>query len=121
MIKRVPAGQMRHVVTIKDHKIESGSTAYDSYGQISVSTTALQTGIRTRAKIEQLTGEEAVIARQIYPKATYMVTVDYNSTLDSTGGSRRVVTFGNRKLHIGAVINPDMENRQLQLLCGEER
>jgi len=121
MAKRIPAGEMRHLVTIKEHKIDAGSTAYDSFGQVSVSTTAWVTGITTRAKIEQLSGDEATLARQVYPHATHRVTVDYNSTLASTGGSRRAVVFGSRYLHIGGIINEDLENVQLQLLCGEER
>lgn len=121
MAKRIPAGEMRHYVTIAEHKIDAGTTAYDSYGQVSVSTTAWTTAIATRAKIEQLSGDEAIVARQIYPLASHRVTVDYNSTLASTGGSRRCVVFGGRYLHIGAVVNPDLENVQLQLLCGEER
>lgn len=121
MAKRIPAGDMRHLITIKEHKIELGTTAYDSYGQVSVSTTAWATGITTRAQIEQLSGDEAVIARQIYPRATHRVTVDYNSTLASTGATRRAVVLGSRYLHIGAVLNTDLENVQLQLLCGEER
>lgn len=121
MSKRIPSGEMRHVVTLKEHKIESGSTAVDSYGQLSVSTTAWRSVVSMRAKIDQLTGTELELARQLYPKATYEVTVDYQTTLASTGGARRALLFGSRWLHIGAVINPDMENRQLQLICGEER
>jgi len=122
MSRRVPAGEMRHVVTIKEHKIDAGTTGYDtSYGQVAVSTTAWVTGITTRAKIESLSGQEAVVARQIYPRATHRVTIDYNSTMNSTGGTRRAVVFGSRYLHIGAIVNEDQENRQLQLLCGEER
>lgn len=121
MAKRIPAGEMRHLVTIKEHKIETSSTAYDSYGNLSVSTTAWITGAAMRAKIEQLSGNELVIARQKYANANYQVTVDYNSTLASTGGTRRAVVFNSRFLHIGAIVNPDMENVQLQLLCGEER
>jgi nucleotidyltransferase/DNA polymerase involved in DNA repair len=121
MAKRIPAGEMRHVVTIREHKIEAGTTAYDSYGQLSVSSTAWETGITTRAKIEQLSADELVIARQIYPSASYRVTVDYNSTLARTGGTRRAGVFGSRFLFVGGIINPDLENVQLQLLCGEER
>lgn len=121
MAKRIPAGLMRHLVTIKEHKIESASTEYDDYGQLSSSSTALSTGTNFRAYIEQLSGREAEVARQVYPSASHRVTVDYNSTLDSTGGPRRVVVFGSRTLNIGAVLNPDLENVQLQLLCGEER
>lgn len=118
---RVPAGEMRHVVHIKQHKIEAGTTAYDSYGQVSTSTTAWDVGIKARAKIEQLSANELEIARQVYPKASHRVTVDYNSTLASTGGARRAVVFGSRYLWIGGVIDPDMERRQLNLICGEER
>lgn len=121
MARRIPAGEMRHLVTIKQHKIEGGSTAYDTYGQVSRSTTAWSTVATMYAKIEQLTGSELDIARQIYARATYAATVDYLAALDSTGGSRRAVFFGSRMLNIGGVINPDLENVQLQLLCGEER
>lgn len=121
MIKRIPAGEMRHLVTIREHEIEAASTALDSYGQISQSTTAWKARFKPRAKIEQLTGEEIEIARQVYPKASYRLTIDYIAVLASTGGSRRAVEFENRFLHIGAVIDPDMEKRQLQLLCGQEK
>lgn len=121
MYRRVPAGEMRHKVTIYRHKIETGSTAVDEYGQVSTSTTARAVVARPRAKVEQLSGQQAEIARQIYPEASYQVTIDYLASLDSTGGTRRSVDIGSRVLHIGAVINPDLENRQLQLLCGAER
>jgi head-tail adaptor len=121
MVKRLPAGEMRHRVNVKQHKQDAGTTAYDSYGQLSASSTAWATLVSRRAKIEQLGGSEAELARQIYPKATYKVTLDYNETLATTGGSRRAVEFNSRMLHIGAVINPDMENVRLELLCGEER
>lgn len=120
-MRRTAAGEFRHPVVIKSHKIEAGTTAYDTYGQLSASSTAWTTIISRRAKIEQLSGDEALIARQIYPKATYRVTLDYDATLASTGGARRAVVFNSRFLYVGAVLNPDMENVELQLLCGEER
>jgi len=121
MYRRLPAGEKKHWVTIKRHKIESGSTAVDAYGQVSTSSTALVSTTGAWAKFEQLSGEELEIARQIYPKATYQVTIDYSSTLDSTGGTRRSIEFQNKIYNIGAVINPDMENIELQLLVGTER
>jgi head-tail adaptor len=122
MVKRIPAGEMRHWVTIKEHKIDLGSTAYDtSFGHVSVSSTAWVTAITTRAKIEQLSGNAWSVARELYPNATHRVTVDYNSTLASTGATRRAVVFGSRFMFIGGVLNPDLENVQLVLLCGEER
>jgi len=121
MAKRIPAGEMRHRVEIKQHRIESGSTAYDSYGQLSVSSTALETLMYARAKIEQLSGQELEIARQLYPRAQYRITVDYDSTLASTGGARKSVVLNGRVMRIGGILNEDLENVQLQLLCGEER
>jgi head-tail adaptor len=121
MAKRLASGEMRHTVIVMQHKIEAGTTAYDSYGQVSISTTAWDHGKRMRAKIEQLSGAELEVARQTYARASYRLTVDYNSTLASTGGGRRLVKFGTRQMFVGGVLNEDLENRQLQLLCGEER
>jgi len=112
---------MRHVVKVLQHKIEAGSTAVDTYGQISASTTAWETGVVTRAKIEQLTGDEAIVARQVYARASHRLTIDYNSTLASTGGQRRAVEFEGRQMYIGGIIDTEMEHLQLILLCGEER
>ena len=120
-MRRLAAGDLRHVVTVRQHKIEAGTTAYDTFGQLSVSSTAWTTLVTRRAKIEQLSGNEAIVARQLYPAASYRVTLDYDATLASTGGGRRAVVFANRFLFVGAVINPDMEDTQLELLCGEER
>lgn len=120
-MRRVPAGELRHLVTIRSHKIEAGSTAYDSYGQLSASSTAWTTIVTRRAKIEALSGDEAIIARQLYPHASYKVTIDYDETLGSTGGFRRAVVFQNRFLYVGTIRNPDLENVQLELICGEER
>src|SRR3990167_4505919 len=100
-MRRLAAGDMRHVVTIRQHKIEAGTTALDTYGQLSASSTAWTNTITRRAKIEQLSGDEALIARQLYPHASYKVTLDYDETIASTGGSRRLVSFNNRSLFIG--------------------
>lgn len=121
MYRRTQAGEKNKYVTIKRHKIESSSTSLDTYGQLSTSTTAQVKSFSAWAKVEQLAGDELVVARQIYPQATYRFTIDYNSTLDSTGGSRRAVEYNNKLYHIGSVINPDLENIELQLLCGTER
>ena len=121
MARRVPAGEMRHVVRVKSHKIEAGSTAYDTFGQLSASSTAWSRIANRRAKIEQLSGGELELARQLYSSASYRVTIDYDQTLASTGGARRTALLGARVMNVGAVLNPDLENVQLQLLCGEER
>jgi SPP1 family predicted phage head-tail adaptor len=108
-------------VQIKQHKIDAGTTGYDTFGQVSISSTAWTNIFTRRAKIEQLSGVEAERARQLYPMATYRVTVDYDSKIGSTGGNRKVVMYRGRQLFVGAILNPDLENVQLELLCGEER
>jgi head-tail adaptor len=121
MAKRIPAGHMRHRVVIKRHKLDAGTTAYDSFGLVSASSTAWDTVATKRAHIEALSGNEAVLARQLYANATYRVTLDYDQTLSSVGGSRCAVVHDGRFLYVGAVIQPDLEHVQLQLLCGESR
>jgi len=120
MAMRIPAGQMRHKVTIQQHKIDAGSTAYDTYGQVSTSSTAWETVATVRAKIEQVGAIEGDVERA-YPKATHRATIDYNPTVATTGGARKRLLFQGRPMFIGAVVNPDFEDIQLQLWCGEER
>ncbi len=120
MAKRVPAGEMRHVIKLMEHKIETGSTAYDTYGMISASSTAWNRIAIVRAKIEELSGAKNEISRQAYPTASHMITIDYSTTLATTGGPRRAIVFNNtRWIYIRAIMNPDQENRQLQMICSE--
>lgn len=106
---------MRHQISL-----QSFGTAVNTYGQASTTGT-WSTDKTVRAAIEPLGGNEAVLARQIYPKATFRVTIDYQSTLNATGATRTRVLFGSRALYIGSIRNYDEENFQQELLCGEER
>ena len=118
MAKRIPAGDLRHVVSIQDNTAEG---TYGTYGEVASTSTSWGTLKSLRAKIEQLSGNEATIARQIYPTVTHRVTIDYCSTLGSTGATRRRVQFGSRNFNIFAVMNVDEENVQMELLCSEDR
>lgn len=113
MAKRIAAGEMRHYI-----EFQRDIGVLDAYGQIEHD---WQTDICMRAKIEVLRGEEGELARQVYPHATQRLTIDYHPDLNSTGVTQRRIRFGERTLHIGAVLNPDEEDIQLQLLCSEER
>ena len=121
MANRIPAGELKRVVTIYQRKIDSGTTAYDSYGLVSASSTAWDAVAQRRAKIEMLNGNEAELARQVYPRATHRVILDYEETLDSTGANRCAIVYQGRYLHVGAVINESLGRWQLEVLCGEER
>ncbi len=115
MAKRIPAGQMRHTV-----KIQAYSTGLDTYGQSS--TAGLWNDcVEVRAKISPLRGNEAILARQVYPSASHSIMIDYLSTMDTTGATQLRVLYGSRAMNIGAILNPDEENWQMELLCGEER
>ncbi len=104
---------MRHEVDI-----QSDRGSQDSYGQTD---TDWKTDICTKARIKTLRGAEGELAKQIYPNATVEVTIDYYEELADSGATQRRLCFGSRVLNIGAIINPDEENVQLELLCGEER
>lgn len=113
MAKRIQAGMLRHAVVI-----QSQSTSLDTYGQLADSWSSDDT---IRAHIETLSGREFELARQVYPNATHRVTLEYMSSMDTTGATRKRLLFGSKALFIGHVNNPDMENWHLELLCGEER
>ena len=125
MAKRIPAGEMRHTVKIERHTIETTADTtgdpYNYYAHISSTSGDWSDVLSCRAKIENLRGEEGILARQVYPSASHRITINYFSTMNTTGATRRRVTFGSRTMHIGAILNPDEENLQLQLLVGEEK
>lgn len=104
---------LRHEVSI-----QAKTTSLNTYGQ--ASTTGSWTTEKTvRAHIETLSGRELDLARQVFPTATRRVTIEYLSTMDSTGATQRRVLFGSRALYIGHIDNPEFENWHLELLCGE--
>ncbi len=106
---------MRHQVALQSY-----STALNSYGQASTTGSWITDKI-VRASIAPLSGDEGVLARQVYPNASYKVVIDYQSTLNCTGATRTRVLFGSRAMHIGYIRNYDEENFQQELLCGEDR
>lgn len=109
---------MRHRVEIQS----LASSTLDSYGRVTqASSSDWNTDYIVQAKIMDLRGEEAALARQIYPRATSTVSVDYISALDSTGATRRRVKFGSRYLYVGYIRDVDNEHFVHQLVCGEER
>ena len=116
MAKRIPAGMLRHRVAI-----QSNTTALDSFGHQVATSSGWTTDANVRAHIESLEGREAELAQQVYPNATRRVTIEYLSTLDTTGATRKRLLLGSRPLFIGHVNNPEFENWHLELLCGEER
>jgi len=100
----------RHSVDIQTL---SGSTTAASRGQSQKSYSTVQT---VRGSIEQLRGEEALIARQIHPRATHQVEMYYSDRVNT----RARLKFGDRVLNIHQVENRGERDRVLRLLCSEE-
>ena len=105
-----PAGTMRHVVNIQK---DSGAGTYDSLGQTSGSAVTVENGVK--CSIENLTGRELELARQVFPLATHRVRMLYRADVNE----KYWLLFGTRKLHVGHVENVDELNRELRLLVGE--
>ncbi len=116
MAKRIRAGDLRHQINI-----QAPSTTLDSFGQTVTSSSGWTTQATVRAAIMPLLGSEQTLARQIYPKATSRVTIEYLSTMDTTGATAKRILFGSKALAIGAVMTPDEEGWHLDLLCSEEQ
>lgn len=107
------AGPMRQRVTI-----QTLSETADGYGQRIQSWTSSGT---FWASVKNLSGREAVNAKQVKADATHQVTMRYVGTLFSTPGlqpSMRLV-FNGRFFNILFVNNIDERNREYQLLTQE--
>jgi SPP1 family predicted phage head-tail adaptor len=107
------AGPMRQRVTI-ENLIETA----DGYGQMIQSWTSAGT---FWAKIQHLTGREAVNARQVKAETTHMVQLRYIGKLWPTGeippSSR--MSFKGRYFNILWVPNVDERNREYRILVQE--
>jgi SPP1 family predicted phage head-tail adaptor len=109
----VKIGPMRQRVTV-----QTLSEAQDSYNQKIQSWTDAGT---YWASIKNLSGREAVNAKQIKAESTHLVTMRYVGALFTSPGllpSMRL-TFNSRIFNILYVNNIDERNREYSLLCQE--
>jgi SPP1 family predicted phage head-tail adaptor len=107
------AGPKRQRVTI-----QTLSEARDSYGQ---NIKSWASAGPYWARVKNLSGREAVNAKQIKADTTHLVEMRYIGTLFSTPGllpSMRLL-FNSRVFNILWVNNVDERNREYQLLCQE--
>ena len=94
----------------------SVSTGPDARGHGS---RTFQDGDLCWAYVRQLTGEEIQFAREIAPRATHEVEIDY-STACTPRARFRVHGSTSRVLHIVNVNNVEERNREQVCLCREE-
>ena len=105
-----PAGK-RHQVDVM-----LPSATLDRHGQRTGADTTVLEGIP--AEIIQLTGIELVRAQRIWATATYSVRVTLYPNHGLT--TKHYLLWGTRKLHVGAIIDENGTQYEVQMLCGEE-
>ena len=104
-------GRIRHQVNVY-----LPSTSVDDYGRRTGDDTLVYAAVP--AFIEQLTALELIRARQVYPEATHRLQM---IVFPGHGiSSKHYLKFGDRTLHIGAVIDEQNIGVEIELLCKEE-
>ena len=100
-------GPLRHRVTIQ---LEERNE--DGYGGHTPTWRDLDTVF---ASVEPLSGQEAVVARQLQDTVTHKVVMHYRSGIKAA----MRVKFGTRIFNIREVRNPGERNQRLELRCEE--
>jgi len=93
----------------------SGSTSADSRGHSQKSFSTYQT---VHAFVKQLRGEEAQFAREIVPRATHEVEIDYLAKVKPR--SRFKFPNESRYLNVESVDNIEERGRTMVCLCHEQ-
>lgn len=105
---RLNAGKMRHRI-----ELVNPGTAYDSTGGISLATTSPIATVW--ARLEAITGKDALAAAQFNSEATYKVTIRYRCDVTA----KMQVWFHGKQWQVLSVLNPNETNKTLILLCVE--
>jgi SPP1 family predicted phage head-tail adaptor len=103
-------GKRRHRVTITRRKGNSLGTR----GQLSQEYTTVEKNVLV--SISQLSGDERVLANQVFPSATHSVNMRWREGL----AVEDRLTFGSRRLNILDIDNVDERNREYVITAGEE-
>lgn len=111
MARRVPAGEMRHVLILQKN---SGEGTYGTYGEVTDSWSDVSF---VRGRVTTLRGQEGMLARQLYPKASFEVVVDYFPEVND----RYRFKLGSRVLNIEHYDDVDQEHLQLVCYCSESQ
>lgn len=101
------AGRLRHRVTI-----QKATVTQDGSGQ-PVETWSNMEDIY--AQVEQVSGRELVLAKQVSPDTTHLITIRYALHVDSI----KRVKFGSRVFNVLNVNHIENRQRTIELLCRE--
>lgn len=102
------AGRLRKRVTI-----QAKTVVRDGYGGETVNWSDMAT---IWASVEPLNGREYFAAQQEHAEVTTRIRMRYRKAITTSNR----ITHANRVYNIHEVINPDMRNRELVLMCDEE-
>lgn len=105
------AGKMPHRI-----KIQADTPTRDVLGA-ETSAWATIAGGNCWARIEPLSGQERWVAQQVNAESTLKVTMRYDSALTE----QHRILFGSRVLQINAISNTDEMNKELVVMCSEEK
>jgi SPP1 family predicted phage head-tail adaptor len=103
------AGRLRHRVSIQN-LVETQSTITGELVQ------SWSTVLDVWGNVEPLTGREYFSSQQMQARIDTRVTIRY-STVNIT--PKMIVANGTHLYNIDAVINPELRNEQIQLMCFE--
>lgn len=93
-------------------ELQSATVAADSYGEPIQTWTTYTT---VWAAVAPLSGRELIYAQQVSSETNIRITIRYTSAV--AVGHR--VKYGTRYFDINAVIDRDMRNEQIELMCKE--
>lgn len=104
------SGKLRHRVTIRN-LIETQSTVT---GELARSWSTVLDGVW--ASVEPYQGREYFASQQFQSKTSHRITIRY-STVNIT--PKMVVANGTHLYEVESIINPELRNNELQLMCFE--
>jgi SPP1 family predicted phage head-tail adaptor len=94
----------------------TGSTAADAWGHSQKTWKTITDGI-IRAHVEQLRGDEAVVAQGRWPKATHLVETDYTTKIRQNRRFKETATGA--YLNIFAIDDDEHRGRTMFVVCEE--
>ncbi len=105
-------GRLRHRVTLQQQ-----TAAYDALGRQSRQPTQWTNVAQLWAEVRELSGKESERAKQMAADASHSVTIRHRAGVSS----QNRILFRGRALEVKAVLDGDSTQRELLLLCGEDR
>jgi SPP1 family predicted phage head-tail adaptor len=113
---RIRAGELRHVVVLQtEDKVEDGYGGWQPNPPPAGDGSGWKDVATVHASIQPLSGQEALVARQLQDTVTHKVVMRYRAGVTA----KHRLRFGTRLFNIREVRNIDERNWKLELRCEE--